>query len=202
MIDKSFLKIKTKTTNRPMETIIENKIELNPDQWMVRHRDYLIAMARRKLPEDNIEDIIQDTFLAALNSASGFRGRSSERVWLTSILNHKIMDHYRMVYSNKGKILHSAISISEYPTWYEWEGSSSDINSSDITDCLNANELHLVLDSGINLLGSREQQVLRMKIKGCSTDAICQTLDINKINVWVALSRARKKMKSYLAENW
>ncbi len=185
-----------------METITENKIELNPDLWLIRHKDYLFAMARRKLPEDKVEDIVQDTFLAALNSASGFRGHSSERVWLTSILNHKIMDHYRMAYSKKGKVLHTAIRVSEYPTWHEWENPSNGLNHADVTDYLSANELHMVLDSGIDQLGTREKQVLRMKIKGYSTEAICQTLDINKVNAWVALSRARKKMKSYLADNW
>lgn len=112
------------------------------------------------------------------------------------------MDHYRMAYSKKGKVLHTAIRVSEYPTWHEWENPSNGLNHTDVTDYLSANELHMVLDSGIDQLGTREQQVLRMKIKGYSTEAICQTLDINKVNAWVALSRARKKMKSYLADNW
>lgn len=185
-----------------METLTQNKVELNPELWMIRHKSYLFAMARRKLPEDNIEDIVQDTFLAALNSASRFKGHSSERVWLTSILHNKIMDHYRMAYSRKGKVLHTAIRVSEYPSWHEWESPSNGLNHIDISDCLSANDLQIVLDSGIEQLGSREQEVLRMKIKGYSTEAICQSLDINKVNAWVALSRARKKMKSYLQENW
>ena len=41
------------------------------------------------------EDIVQDTFLAALKSAKGFKGRSSAYTWLCSIAYHKVADHYR-----------------------------------------------------------------------------------------------------------
>ncbi|WP_228237811.1 sigma-70 family RNA polymerase sigma factor [Allomuricauda sp. M10] len=185
-----------------METILEKKNDLNPDLWFAKYGNYLFAMARLKLPEDKVEDIVQDTFLAALGSAPGFKGLSSERVWLTSILNHKIMDHYRRSFSKKGRAIHTAIRVADYPDWHDWDGATNGLEHSDVNDYLDAIELDLVLNSGMDQLGSREQQVLKMKIKGFSTEAICDTLDINKVNAWVALSRARKKMKNYLAENW
>ena len=41
------------------------------------------------------EDIVQETFIAALNSAGKFRGRSQFYTWLCSIAYHKITDFYR-----------------------------------------------------------------------------------------------------------
>jgi RNA polymerase sigma-70 factor (ECF subfamily) len=41
------------------------------------------------------EDIIQETFLSALNSASRFRGQSKPYTWLCSIAHHKVVDFYR-----------------------------------------------------------------------------------------------------------
>jgi RNA polymerase sigma-70 factor (ECF subfamily) len=41
------------------------------------------------------EDIIQETFLSALNSASRFRGQSKPYTWLCSIAYHKVVDFYR-----------------------------------------------------------------------------------------------------------
>ena len=49
------------------------------------------------------QDLVQDTFLAALKSMKNFKGEASERTWLISILKRKIIDHYRKVNSNKGK---------------------------------------------------------------------------------------------------
>ncbi|MEY8779424.1 sigma-70 family RNA polymerase sigma factor [Allomuricauda sp. XS_ASV26] len=185
-----------------MRTITEKKVQLNPELWSVQHKTYLFAMARRKLPEAAIEDVVQDTFLAALRSAPRFKGQSTERVWLTSILHHKIMDYYRKAYSRQGKVMHDALRLSDHPNWYELENQTNKPDDAEIIELLNADELISVFNSGLSVLGNREKEVLRLKMKGYSTEAICNTLDIERVNTWVALSRARKKMKSYLNENW
>lgn len=41
------------------------------------------------------QDIVQETFLAALHSAKSFRGRSKVYTWLCSIAYHKVFDFYR-----------------------------------------------------------------------------------------------------------
>ncbi len=41
------------------------------------------------------EDLVQETMLSAYQARDKFRGGSSERTWLVSILKRKIIDHYR-----------------------------------------------------------------------------------------------------------
>jgi len=41
------------------------------------------------------QDLVQETFLAALKSAGKFRGRSKAYTWLYSIANKKVADFYR-----------------------------------------------------------------------------------------------------------
>jgi RNA polymerase sigma-70 factor (ECF subfamily) len=41
------------------------------------------------------EDIVQETFLAAVRQAGRFRGQSRLRTWLFSIASHKVADHWR-----------------------------------------------------------------------------------------------------------
>jgi RNA polymerase sigma-70 factor (ECF subfamily) len=41
------------------------------------------------------QDIVQETFVAALKSATKFRGRSKVYTWLCSIANNKVSDFYR-----------------------------------------------------------------------------------------------------------
>jgi RNA polymerase sigma-70 factor (ECF subfamily) len=61
-----------------------------------QHTRYLTAYALRKVSDRaTAEDLVQDTLLAALSSDAPFEGRSSERTWLTGILKHKIIDHFR-----------------------------------------------------------------------------------------------------------
>ena len=63
--------------------------------WLDEHGDALYryagpGWARRELAED----LVQDTFVAALQSRGRYRD-SSVRTWLLSILKHKIVDHHR-----------------------------------------------------------------------------------------------------------
>lgn len=45
--------------------------------------------------QDTAQDIVQETFLAALKSAGRFRGQSKVYTWLCSIANKKVADFYR-----------------------------------------------------------------------------------------------------------
>lgn len=51
--------------------------------------------ARRTGRDDLAQDLVQETWLAALGSMSSFAGRSTLKTWLTSILRRKIVDHHR-----------------------------------------------------------------------------------------------------------
>lgn len=64
--------------------------------WPDEHGDALYRYARARVGSREVaEDLVQDAFLAALESRGRFRGRAAVRTWLLSILRHKIMDHYR-----------------------------------------------------------------------------------------------------------
>jgi RNA polymerase sigma-70 factor (ECF subfamily) len=66
--------------------------------WLVEHGDVLYRYARSRVGDRELaEDLVQDTFLAALQSQNRFQGRATVRTWLLSILRHKIVDHYRRV---------------------------------------------------------------------------------------------------------
>ena len=42
-----------------------------------------------------VEDVVQDTLVAALAAEASYAGRSSLRTWITGILKHKIIDAIR-----------------------------------------------------------------------------------------------------------
>ncbi|MFH2085900.1 MAG: RNA polymerase sigma factor [bacterium] len=51
-----------------------------------------------KLPEGEVEEILQDTFLSAFDSLPLYRGESSVATWLISIARHEVADFYRKKY--------------------------------------------------------------------------------------------------------
>src|SRR6195952_3125827 len=75
--------------------ITENH-KTDPHQWVKAHADYLYAYTIARIrDEDQAKDLVQETFLAALEKVGNFEGKSSERTWLTAILRNKIIDVYR-----------------------------------------------------------------------------------------------------------
>jgi RNA polymerase sigma-70 factor (ECF subfamily) len=61
-----------------------------------QYGDYLFRYAMLRLRDrSTAEDLVQETFLAALKDRGSFSGNSSESTWLVGILKHKIADHFR-----------------------------------------------------------------------------------------------------------
>ena len=68
----------------------------DPTAWVEQHGDYLFRYALIRLRNESVaEDLVQDALLAAFQGKERFTGSSTERSWLTGILKHKIMDHFR-----------------------------------------------------------------------------------------------------------
>ncbi len=64
--------------------------------WPDEHGDALYRYARLRVGRRELaEDLVQETFLAALQAHGRFRGGATVRTWLLSILRHKIVDHFR-----------------------------------------------------------------------------------------------------------
>lgn len=66
------------------------------EKWFEEHGDGLYRFALLRVSaSDKAEDLVQETFLAALKSWKSFKGKSSVRSWLLGIMKHKVVDHYR-----------------------------------------------------------------------------------------------------------
>src|SRR5210317_516293 len=74
---------------------INSQIE-NPESWVDQYGDFLYHFTLSRIKDPSIaEDLVQETFLAALKARKNFQGRSTARTWLIAILKHKIVDHIR-----------------------------------------------------------------------------------------------------------
>src|SRR5262245_29704967 len=68
----------------------------DPSRWVDEHGDILYRYARERVRKPDVaQDLVQETFLAAVRTQQRFRGGSTVRSWLCGILKHKICDYYR-----------------------------------------------------------------------------------------------------------
>ncbi len=84
---------------KTLKTVVgqEKKERLSsPENWVDQHGDYLFRYALLRLRNREVaEEVVQETFLAALQARDKFNGQSSEKTWLVGILKHKVIDHFR-----------------------------------------------------------------------------------------------------------
>ena len=176
---------------------------INPQKWVANYSHLLKNFARLRISDDFVvEELIQETFLAALKSKDNYKGKAKESTWLIAILRNKIIDHYRNTNSYKGIKRKTSIREDDYFTVYRKEITNDTLDENDIYNEIYAKELNTIIDKSFDLLTSREQTALKLKLEGRSTKNICDALDTNEANYWVILHRGRQKIKKHIHKNW
>lgn len=60
-----------------------------------RHLPSVYKRVRYVIPENDVEDVTQEIFIAVLRSLSSFRGEAQFGTWLRTLTNHKVAEFYR-----------------------------------------------------------------------------------------------------------
>lgn len=70
--------------------------------WFNTYHDRLFHFIAQKVSiEKDVEELVQDTFLACLKHLPLFRGESNIWTWMTRIAQHEVADYYRKRYAKK-----------------------------------------------------------------------------------------------------
>ena len=181
------------------------KHQIDPNNWIGLYSDYLFNFTISRVNDREIaQDLVQDTFLAALKAMKNFKGEASERTWLISILKRKIIDYYRKINSNKGKAEVRITSNNDTETEGDWlEERVADPFDKTAEDTMQNTELGEAILNCLSKLPEKQSEVFRMKtIEGIETEDICNELNITASNLWVIIHRARTAMALCLKENW
>ena len=64
-------------------------------QLVERHAPALARFAASRGEREDIEELVQDTFIRAFSSLEGFRGESTLRTWLFTIMRRLVLDRRR-----------------------------------------------------------------------------------------------------------
>lgn len=170
------------------------------------HREPLLRYAAIHVRDRELaEDLVQDTLLSAIESAERFRGDSSARTWLISILKHKIIDHVRKaVRTPVGHV--AADEIHDGGGFFDGKGRWSEERPrtwSDPDRALEHAQFWDVFQACCNVLPLRTAQVFLLReVMGLSVEDICKDLGISASNCSVILHRARLRLRDCLERKW
>ena len=190
------------------ETEFMTNVESTPvlgRDWVDAHADYLFNFAIGQVRDANTaEDLVQDTFLAAVKAQSSFGGKSSARTWLVGILRHKIYDHLRKTCRER------AVRVDPMPADNEQSWEESLFWLHDVAaECqlpgrrMELDEFRDNLESALGKLPPRIAQVFQLyAVEERSNREVCEQLNISESNLWVMLHRGRNQLREHLSEWW
>ncbi|MCY7375662.1 MAG: sigma-70 family RNA polymerase sigma factor [Pyrinomonadaceae bacterium] len=185
----------------------------DPLEWFELYGDYLFAFALRRVREESAaEDIVQETFLAAIQSNNSYAGKSAEKTWLTGILKHKIYDFFKKN-SPAAEITAEEADLSSYNYMFErtdeWDGHWNDRfapadweNESPLRH-VEEGEFQIVFGSCLENLPERIANAFVMReVDGLESAEICGVLQISTNNYWTMMHRARLHLRRCIEVNW
>jgi len=178
-----------------------------PSTWVDSHGDALYRFALLRVKDTHVaEDLVQDTFISALEGLDAFKGDSAVRTWLIGILKHKILDYFRR---NTREIATADLGSIEEETEDEtfnrleqWRHAPS--SWKDTPDNLLENkEFWKVFVSCMEGLPESFRRAFALReMDGLATEEACKILGVTATNLWVILHRARTKLRNCLDDHW
>jgi RNA polymerase sigma-70 factor, ECF subfamily len=115
-----------------------------------RHADALARFATSAGERDDIEELVQDTFVRAFSSLDAFRGESSLRTWLFTIERRLMLDRRRAEKRERDVV---PIEASEIATEY------------DALDGVVAQETTIRVRRAVSALSPMQREVFTMRVE-------------------------------------
>jgi len=149
------------------------------------------------------EDLVQETFVAVIESQPSFRGDSSELTWLIGILRHKLLDHLRKRGREQPATeTDDAVVSGFFDDRGRWRTRPGTWRIETET-LLEREEFWQVLERCITALPDRQAQAFCLKmLDGANSQEVCKTLGVKATNLCVLLHRARTRLRDCLEKRW
>ncbi|MBX2900513.1 MAG: sigma-70 family RNA polymerase sigma factor [Cyclobacteriaceae bacterium] len=181
---------------------MERQVLIN--EWVTQHAANLLSWARYRVNDDEVaQDLVQETFLAAIQQFGNFRHESSALTWLQSILRNKIADHFRKQAQNI--VVKPDHPVSE---WFDDAGNwlpacKPTIWQQDEENLLDNSEFQQALINCLDELPESWAACMKLRyLEEKKAAEICQELRINPTNYWQIIHRSKMKLRICLENTW
>ena len=180
----------------------------SPDRWVNQYADALFRYAIVRVNDrEAARDLVQETFLSALQNLASFKGESSEKTWLTAILKNKIIDRYRRAATSMVALSDPA-DAAELDQFFDEEGEwKSSAGPSDWSasphEQYRSKEFHEILRKCLATLKAQWRSIFTLKyLEEMDSEDICKELGISASNYWVIMHRAKLMLRRCVEKNW
>lgn len=180
----------------------------SPDNWVDDHGNALYSYALVRLRDKHqAEEMVQETFLAALQSHERFSGRSSLRTWLIGILKHKILDQFRRDFREVplDHLYETGDDGDIVDTSFATDGHWSSLLAEwgDPEQAMENGQFWVILQACLDRLPKRMARLFVLReVMEEGTEEICKDLAMTPTNLWTTLYRARLGLRRCLDKNW
>jgi RNA polymerase sigma-70 factor (ECF subfamily) len=180
------------------EEIVRHVLDGNVNAFesvILRHRVLVVTIVKKHVPQDAVEETVQDAFVRAYRSLPTFKGTGNFSQWLSSIAVRTCHDYWRKAYRSR-EIPLSALT-EKHCQWLEQVISQRPEDAQDDTEP--RREAKEVLNWALGKLSAGDRMVLELVyLEGLSVQEAAESLGWSKANVKVRSFRAKMKLEKIL----
>ena len=183
---------------------------LSDSQTLIEaHGDFLYRFAMARVRNaDAAEDLVQETFLAALQGTYRDSGETAERRWMIGIMKHKIIDYYRRTAKEPIQPADNADSQGaedDFSADGHWIAGPAALHAwpERPDGLIERRQFWDALAGCMARLSPKAAQVFTLReLDELETDKICELLRLTPTNFSVILHRARKQLRDCLSNRY
>lgn len=178
--------------------------------WFHKYSDALFSWAYHKTSSrEASEDLVQDTFLAAVRAYDGFQNNSNPKTWLFAILNNKIIDFYRKkaksfaLNSSKAEQMFINQTDSFFDSDQNWTLKKDTLLWEEEHHILDNEDFRKTLNTCMKALPENWRLAMLSKyILNKTANEICQEIKITQSNYWQIVHRSKLLLRNCIESNW
>jgi RNA polymerase sigma-70 factor, ECF subfamily len=191
------------------ERVVTGDTSADAQRWVEEHGDVLYRFAMARVCRPHLaEDLVQETFLAALQGKRHQQAPEAERRWMIGIMKHKIVDHFRREAREPNVPRDGAdkpMQEHDFLSDGHWRPEMAAIQSwpEKPDGLLEQRQFREVLATCLKRLPPKAAQVFTLReMDDINTEEICRLLKLTQTNLGVILYRARKQLRNCLAARY
>lgn len=164
------------------------------ERLLKKYQYFVLAIVKKHVPSDQIEDTVQDVFVRTYRSLPTFKGNSFGH-WLSVITVRTCYDFWREHY--KSRELPMSLLTEEHLVWLN--AALFDNSNQSFREAGLQKEAREILDWALERLSAEDRMVLELVyLEGLSVKEAAGQLGWSTANVKVRLFRSRRKLYSLL----
>jgi RNA polymerase sigma-70 factor (ECF subfamily) len=190
------------------ESVLLERLRAGDEEAFValirQHHQVMVRIARSYVPSESVaEEVVQETWLAALRGLPSFEGRSSVKTWLYAILLNRARTtgpkERKYVPIEEPERAVDAERFNRDGSWF-----SPPVHWADeAEDRVRAERMNKSIRVAIDQLPSPQREVLTLRdVEGLTAADTCQILSMRQGHQRVLLHRARSRLRNVLEDEF